>query len=73
MMQHQAAKNYAANLNFDSEEHQFEVPVRKIFEMNHVQEFQSSSTCVDLTMFMIETMKAIKGSKMTETPITPKC
>jgi len=59
-------------LNFDSEEHQYEVPVRKIFDLNHVEEFKSSATCVDLTMFMIETMKAVKGSKMTETEITPK-
>jgi hypothetical protein len=59
-------------LNFDSEEHQYEVPVRKIFEMNHVEEFKSSPSCVDLTMFMIETMKAVKGSKMTETEITPR-
>lgn len=59
-------------MNFDSEEHQYEVPVRKIFDLNHVEEFKSSATCVDLTMFMIETMKAVKGSKMTETEITPK-
>ena len=67
MMQQMAAQNYAANVNFDSEEHQYEVPVRRIFEVNHVQEFQQSPTCVDLTMFMIESMKAVKTSKMTET------
>ena len=39
MMQQMAAQNYASNVNFDSEEHQYEVPVRKIFEVNHVQEF----------------------------------
>ena len=54
-------------MNFDSEEHPYEVPARKIFEVNHVEEFKSSSTCVDLTMFMVETMKGVKGKKMTET------
>ena len=73
-MAHMAASTFKnqANFNFDSEEFPYEVPERRIFDVAHVAEFQQSPTCVDLTMFMIEIMKAIKTSKMNETECPAK-
>ena len=45
----------AANNNFDSNEHKYEKPTKKIDDMSSLQKFQSSSVCVDLTMFIVET------------------
>lgn len=45
----------AANNNFDSEEHKYEKPTKKIDDIATLQKFQSSSICVDLTMFIVET------------------
>ena len=56
-----------ANLNFDSEEHPYEVPVKRINDNGTMQRFQTSPLALDLTMFIVETQKAVKTTKMTET------
>ena len=63
---------FKANLNFNSEEHKYEPPTKKILDMNHLAKWQSSATAMDLTMFIIDCQNAVKTTKMSETPITPK-
>ena len=58
-----------ANLNFDSEEHKYEVPVKRIDYEITLKKFQSSAVAMDLAMFIVETQKAVKTSKMTETEL----
>ena len=58
-----------ANLNFDSPDHQYKVPQKRITDMGHLQKFQSSATCMDLVMFIVECQKAVKTTKMTETEL----
>ena len=61
-----------ANLNFDSEEHPYEVPTKKIVDMNAMLQFQSSAGAMDLTMFIVECQKAVKNTKMTQTPLSDR-
>lgn len=56
-----------ANLNFDSEEHPYCAPQKKIRDDATLKRFQASPCGLDLIMFIVETQKAVKGVKMTET------
>ena len=58
-----------ASFNFDSEEHPYEVPVKRINDNGSLARFQSSALARDLTMFIVETQKAVKTTKMTETEL----
>ena len=60
-----------ANLNFDSGEHKYEVPVKRIDDEIALKKFQSSAVAMDLAMFIVETQKAVKSSKQTETELPP--
>ena len=52
MMQQKALD---ANLNFDSDDHKFVKPTKKIIDdMSHAA-FQHSAQCMDFTMFLVET------------------
>ena len=56
-----------ANLNFDSEEHVYVEPMKKIITEDQKMKFLTSASAMDLSMFIIETQKSVKSSKMTET------
>lgn len=56
-----------ANLNFDSEEHVYVEPMKKILTEDQKMKFLTSASAMDLSMFIIETQKSVKSSKMTET------
>ena len=58
-----------ANLNFNGEEHQYVTPQKRINDMGQLQKFQSSATCMDLAMFIVESQKAVKTTRMTETEL----
>ena len=60
-----------ANLNFDSEEHKYEVPVKRIDDEITLKKFQSSAVAMDLAMFIVETQKSVKTSKQTQTELPP--
>lgn len=45
----------AANLDFTSEEHKFEIPTKKINTMEDLAKFQTCAQNMDLSMFIIET------------------
>ena len=61
-----------ANNNFDSEEHKYEIPQKKIIDIADMNAFQHSAQCVDLNMFTVECIKAVKGTKMTQTELNPR-
>lgn len=69
MMQQKAI---AANLNFDSDEHKFVKPVKKIIDEASHGQFQHSMQCMDFTMFLVETQKAVKTKKMSQTELPAK-
>ena len=56
-----------ANLNFESEEHPYAVPVKRINDMGALQRFQASPEAMSLTMFIVDTQAAVQATKMTET------
>ena len=58
-----------ANLNFDSEEHPYHEPVKVINTEDQKMKFLASASAKDFTMFLVETQKSVKSSKMTETQI----
>ena len=55
-----------ANLNYDSEEHPYVQPVKKIRDEATLKQFHASAQGIDLIMFIVETQKAVKGIKMTD-------
>ena len=61
-----------ANSNFDSEEHPYVVPSKKIIDENDKNTFLHSAQCVDLNMFTVEMQKAVKGTKMSQTALSPR-
>ena len=67
MMKQMTQAAMEANLNFDSEEHPYEVPKKRINDNSTMERFQQSPLARDLTMFIIETQKSVKTTKMTET------
>jgi GTPase Era involved in 16S rRNA processing len=61
-----------SNLNFDSAEHVYLKPTKKIMDESHVKQFLSSATSMDLAMFIVECQKAVKTTKMSETDLTDR-
>lgn len=58
-----------ANLNYDSEEHIFVNPTKKIISEDQKMKFLTSASALDLSMFLVETQKSVKGSRMTDTQV----
>ena len=61
-----------ANLNYDSEEHVYKDPVKKINTEEQKMRFLTSASAMDLSMFIVETQKSVKSTRMTETKIPAK-
>ncbi len=57
----------ATDTNFDSEEHEYIIPTKRINDEASLRKFQGTGSAVDLMMFIVECQKAVKGTKMTET------
>ena len=64
------AEALKANLDFNSDAHEFKIPQKKIGDMKDLERFLQSAAAKDLTMFIIETQAAVKGTQMTKTAIT---
>ena len=58
-------------MDYNSDQHVYEEPTKRINDMGSLARFQSSPCAMDLTMFIVETQKAVKSTKMTETHLTP--
>ena len=65
-------KGEAKAVDYQSQDHQFAVPVKKINDDHSLKKFLSSPSSMDLAMFIVECQKAVKSSRMTETEVPEK-
>ena len=67
-MVEETKSNQQQGFNFDT--HEFKVPAKNLETVGHVALFKESQGNVQLTQFIQALMKACKGTRMSQTPIT---
>ena len=54
MIKHLISEAVATDTNFDSEEHEYIIPTKRINDEAGLRAFQGTGSAVDLMMFMVE-------------------
>ena len=54
MIKHLISEAVATDTNFDSEEHEYVIPTKRINDEAGMRAFQGTGSAVDLMMFMVE-------------------